>query len=70
MEMTLSRLKGISPEHILMVGDRLETDIAAAQSCGCRSALVLSGVTTRELAEKWNPKPDYIFNDLSELVGV
>jgi 4-nitrophenyl phosphatase len=70
MEMALSRLNGISSEHVLMVGDRLETDIAAAQSCGCRSALVLSGVTKRELAEKWNPKPDYIFNDLSELVGV
>jgi ribonucleotide monophosphatase NagD (HAD superfamily) len=68
--MALSRLNGISPNHVLMVGDRLETDIAAAQTCGCRSALVLSGVTTRELAGKWNPKPDFIFDDLSELVGV
>ncbi len=50
MEMALSRFNGISPNHVLMVGDRLETDIAAAQSCGCRSALVLSGVTNRNLS--------------------
>lgn len=70
MDLAMSRLKGVSPNQILMVGDRLETDIAAAQSSGCRSALVLSGVTTSEMAKNWLPNPDFIFNDLSELVGI
>lgn len=70
MELALSRFDGIEPVNILMVGDRLETDIAAAQSCGCKSALVLSGVTLREYAEKWIPQPDFICRDLSEIVGL
>lgn len=70
MELALSRFNGITPEQVLMVGDRLETDIAAAQSCGCRSALVLSGVTKMDQVQKWNPEPDFIFNDLSSLVGI
>ena len=70
MDLSISKFIGIQKNQILMVGDRLETDIAAGQACGCRTALVLSGVTTREMAEKWLPKPDYICFDLSELVGV
>ncbi len=70
MDLSLSRLENIAKDQILMVGDRLETDIAAGQAFGARTALVLSGVTTIEMARKWSPAPDYIFSDLSELVGV
>jgi 4-nitrophenyl phosphatase len=70
MDLSLSRLENIAKDQILMVGDRLETDIAAGQAFGARTALVLSGVTTIEMARKWSPSPDYIFSNLSELVGV
>ncbi len=70
MDLSFSRLSNIEKEQILMVGDRLETDIAAGQSFGSKTALVLSGVTSLTMAEAWQPKPNYIFNDLSELVGV
>ena len=70
MDLSISKFNGIQKYQILMVGDRLETDIAAGQACGCRTALVLSGVTTSEMAEKWLPEPDFIFKDLSDLVGV
>jgi 4-nitrophenyl phosphatase len=70
MDLSISKFNGTPKNNILMVGDRLETDIAAGQACGCRTALVLSGVTTREMAAKWQPKPDYIFIDLTDLVGV
>ena len=67
MEMALKRL-GTDREESLVVGDRLETDIAAGQAAGCPTALVLSGVSTRPQAEAWNPKPDLIVPDLESLV--
>lgn len=54
MELALERL-GTLKEETLVVGDRLETDIAAGQAVGCPTALVLSGVGTREEAKDWNP---------------
>lgn len=67
MELALERL-GAEKGETLVVGDRLETDIAAGQSVGCPTALVLSGVSTREEAEMWQPAPDIIAGSLSELV--
>ncbi len=63
----LERMK-VSPEHALVVGDRLETDIAGGQKIGCRTALVLSGVTSLDAAQIWQPQPDAIFKDFSALV--
>ena len=58
-----------SPENVLVVGDRLETDIAGGQAAGCQTAAVLSGVCTLEEAEKWNPNIDYISKDLTTLIN-
>jgi 4-nitrophenyl phosphatase len=35
---------GIAPEEALVVGDRPDTDLAAAEAAGCPSVLVLTGV--------------------------
>lgn len=59
---------GTQPEETLVVGDRLETDIAGAQRAGCPAALVLSGVTTAEQADQWQPAPDIIADDLKHLL--
>ena len=67
MELSLERL-GTKKEETLVVGDRLETDIAAGQSVGCPTALVLSGVSTMEQAKHWNPQPDIIAESLNALV--
>jgi len=67
LELSLEKL-GTKRGETLVVGDRLETDIAAGQAVGCPTALVLSGVSTREQAENWSPPLDMIANDLSELV--
>lgn len=67
MYMALERL-GTSPEETLVVGDRLETDIAAGQAAGCKTALVLSGVSTKEQADKWQPAPDFIVDQLKTLL--
>lgn len=54
MELALERL-GTAKEDTLVVGDRLETDIAAGKAVGCPTAFVLSGVSKREEAQGWNP---------------
>jgi 4-nitrophenyl phosphatase len=58
---------GAAPENVLCIGDRLETDIAGGQSIGCKTALVLSGVTTLVAAKEWKPAPDLIVPDLTAL---
>lgn len=68
MELALEKL-GTKKEETLVVGDRLETDIAAGQRVGCPCALVLSGVSTREEADQWTPKIDMVADDLASLIG-
>ena len=68
MELALEKL-GTKQEETLVVGDRLETDIAAGQAAGCPTALVLSGVSTHEQAELWRPKIDFIVSNLASLIG-
>ena len=68
IELALEKLAS-SKEETLVVGDRLETDIAAGQAVGCPTALVLSGVSTREQAELWRPPIDIIAEDLASLIG-
>ncbi|MEZ0396228.1 MAG: HAD-IIA family hydrolase [Anaerolineales bacterium] len=68
LELARTRL-GTPTAATLVVGDRLETDIAAAQAAGMPCALVLSGVSTRAQAEGWKPAVDVIAADLGELVG-
>ena len=61
---------GTTPEETLVIGDRLETDIAGAQSLGCSTALVLSGVTSEEAASSWSPQPDLVARDLGEVLKI
>lgn len=68
LELARARL-GTPREATLVVGDRLETDIAAAQTAGLPCALVLSGVSTRAAAEAWQPKITCMAEDLGALVG-
>jgi 4-nitrophenyl phosphatase len=61
---------GEKPENVLVVGDRLETDIAGGQAANCKCAVVLTGVSTREMAESWQPKVDLIAKDLQSLIDI
>jgi HAD superfamily hydrolase (TIGR01450 family) len=54
----------------LVVGDRLDSDIAAAAKAGLDSALVLTGGTTREEADAAeDPRPTTIAESLAALVN-
>jgi 4-nitrophenyl phosphatase len=68
MELSLERL-GTGMDETLVVGDRLETDMAAGQAVRCPCALVLSGVSTKAQAEAWSPAIEIIADDLSSLIG-
>jgi 4-nitrophenyl phosphatase len=68
MYMALEKL-GTKPGETLVAGDRLETDIAAGQAAGCKTALVLSGVSTRQQVEGWQPAPDFVIEDLNSLLN-
>jgi HAD superfamily hydrolase (TIGR01450 family) len=53
----------------LVVGDRLDSDVAAAAAAGLDSALVLTGGTTREQAEEAKePRPRIVADSLATLV--
>lgn len=60
---------GSDADRVLMVGDRLETDIAGAHAFGWDTALVLTGVTTRQQAEAAEPRPTYVVERVDELLG-
>ena len=51
--------------EVLMVGDRVDSDILGAKRIGWDSALMLSGVTGR--GEKFDPEPTYVFESLIDL---
>jgi 4-nitrophenyl phosphatase len=58
---------GCGPEEALMVGDRLETDILGASGAGIDSALVLTGVTRREMIEPDVPTPRFVAGSILDL---
>ncbi len=62
-------LDRLGPGRALMIGDRLDSDLAGAHAAGIDGAIVLSGVTTREQAEAATaPAPVAIAPDLGSLV--
>ncbi|MBB4663515.1 HAD-IIA family hydrolase [Conexibacter arvalis] len=63
----LDRL-GAEPDTTLVVGDRLDADLAGAHAAGLDGAIVLSGATTRAQADAADPAPVAIAADLAALV--
>jgi glycerol 3-phosphatase-2 len=62
-------LDRVGPGPALMIGDRLDSDLAGAAAAGIDGAIVLTGVTTRQQAEAaTEPAPVAIGDDLGKLV--
>ncbi len=66
-ETALEQLKLTNP---LFVGDRLDTDSKGARGFGIKSAIVLTGISSRKdlLAAKPDERPDFILQDLTQLL--
>lgn len=65
--MALHRL-GTSASQTLAIGDRLDTDILGGKRAGMPTAVVLTGVTRRADLEAHKIQPDWIFEDLPDLI--
>jgi len=63
------RMVGLPAAEVLVVGDNLKSDIEAGRRAGCRTALVLTGMTDREQLAESTEKPDWAVEDLRGLVG-
>ncbi|PQQ05803.1 phosphoglycolate phosphatase 1B chloroplastic-like [Prunus yedoensis var. nudiflora] len=63
---------GILKSQICMVGDRLDTDILFGQNGGCKTLLVLSGVTTLSVLQSPNNsiQPDFYTNKISDFLSL
>jgi 4-nitrophenyl phosphatase len=68
MMTTGAEILGVLPNEVCMVGDRLDTDIAAGHHAGLLTALVLTGVAQREDLASADVLPDYVFADLPALL--
>lgn len=61
---------GLNKEDMVMVGDRLYTDIKTGENAGIASALVYSGETKEEDYKKSEIKADYVFNSIKDMIDL
>jgi 4-nitrophenyl phosphatase len=67
LEIGMERL-GATREGTAILGDRVETDILGGQRAGLITVLVLSGASTREDLDESGLEPDFVFQNVMELV--
>ena len=63
-----TRIIDADPKSTAVLGDRLDTDIAAAHRAGLSSILVLTGVSTEEDLQGSTIQPTVVFKNLPELM--
>ena len=68
-QLLLTALDRLGPGRTLVVGDRLDSDVAAAARADLDAALVLTGQTTREDLEGADPAPVAVADTLAALVS-
>ena len=61
---------GYTKNDVVVIGDRIYTDIKSGISAGVSTILVLSGETTREILEESPEKPDYVMESARELLDI
>jgi NagD protein len=52
-----------------MIGDRMDTDIVAGLEAGLETVLVLTGVTTLDMVDRFPYRPTRILDSVAELVA-
>lgn len=61
------KLLGTDAAQTLMIGDRLDTDILAANRAGTKTALVTTGVSSVADIETTGIEPNYVIESLAEI---
>jgi len=67
MREAMKRL-GCTPTDTLIVGDRMDTDIIAGIESQIETALVLSGITTRENLKMFPYQPNHILDSVADII--
>ncbi|RZS44639.1 NagD protein [Herbihabitans rhizosphaerae] len=63
------RALGAHSETTLMIGDRMDTDIHAGLEAGMRTILVLTGISSKESAERYPYRPTVVIDSIADLIG-
>lgn len=67
MMRTALRYLGEHSENTVMVGDRMDTDIRVGTESGLETVLVLTGVTTRDMIERFPYRPTRVVDSVADL---
>jgi len=67
MMRTALRFLGEHSENAIMVGDRMDTDIRVGTEAGLETVLVLTGVTRREMIDRFPYRPTRIVDSVADL---
>jgi NagD protein len=63
------RTLGAHSESTLMIGDRMDTDVHSGIEAGLQTILVLTGISTKETAERYPYRPTMVIDSIADLVG-
>ena len=68
MMRTALRTLNAHSENSAIIGDSMNTDIVAGTESGLKTILVLTGMTSREQAERFPYRPTWILNSIADVV--
>jgi NagD protein len=68
MRIALKKL-GLKREEVIVIGDRMDTDIICGLESEIETLLVLSGITRRKDVDQFPYRPHYILNGIIDLVS-
>lgn len=61
---------GCEPSESVMIGDRLDNDIVPAKKLGMKTVWVRQGFARMQQVKSETEKPDYIIENISDILGV
>jgi ribonucleotide monophosphatase NagD (HAD superfamily) len=67
-QLFLTALDRLGGKRALVVGDRLDADVAGARAAGLDGAIVLTGATSAATAREADPPPAFIAPTLAQLL--
>jgi NagD protein len=62
------RAIGAHSESTVMIGDRMDTDVLSGLESGLETILVLTGVTTKEMVDRFPYKPSKVVNSIADVI--
>jgi NagD protein len=68
MRSALNTVGGHS-ETTAMIGDRMDTDVLSGMEAGLRTVLVLTGVTSRSMVDRFPYRPSRIVDSIADLIS-